>query len=151
MTRKQSSHSVVYNLTGHPVYTTDQRVHVERSTVQPFIIMHGFTPEHCANNLTNTAVTQHFATEKWQAEADAEKLGDDQGSGILVQLLFPILYALSLCSLTRDSGSPRPLTSAFGITRALTGCDHAGLPVRGRLARLLVRDNAVSVRILYCW
>ena len=39
---------------------------------------------------------------KEQAEADAEKLGD----GILVQLLFPIRYALSRCSLTRDSGLP---------------------------------------------
>ena len=82
---------------------------------------------------------------KEQAEADAEKLGD----GILVQLLSPIRYALSRCWLTRDSGLPPLFTPAIGIARALSGCDHACLPVDGRLARLLVRDNDVSVRVLY--
>ena len=78
MTRKQSSHSVVHNRTGHPVYTTDQRVHVERSTVQPCILMHGFTPEHSANNLTmlqwRSISPQHCHVRVWPSENNAQNL-----------------------------------------------------------------------------
>ena len=38
---------------------------------------------------------------------------------------------------------------AIGIAHALSGCNYASLPVDGRLACLLVRDNDVSVRVFY--
>ena len=50
---------------------------------------------------------------------------------------------------SRETQAPHA-TPAVGITRALNGCNHAGLPVDGRLARLLVRDHVISVRILCC-
>ena len=84
---------------------------------------------------------------KEQAAADAEKLGGwDPRAAFISDTVRPIaLLAHERLRL------PPPLTPAVGITRALSGCDHACLPVDGRLTRLLVRDTAISVRILYCW
>ena len=82
---------------------------------------------------------------KEQAEADAEKLG---GWDPRAAFISDTVHTIAL--LAHERLRPPPLfTPAIGIARALSGCDHACLPVDGCLARLLVRDNDVSVRVLY--
>ena len=84
---------------------------------------------------------------KEQAEADAEKLGgwDPRAAFISDTVRTIALLAHERLRL------PHLFTPAIGIAHALSGCNHASLPVDGRLTRLLVRDNDTSVRILYCW
>ena len=89
--------------------------------------------------------------EKRQAEADAEKLGDDQG-GWDPRAAFISDTVRTIALLAHERLRLLPLlTPAVGIKRALNGRNHVCLPVDGRLAGLLVRDNAISVRVLYCW
>ena len=85
--------------------------------------------------------------EKEKAEADAEKLG---GWDPRAAFISDTVRAIALLAHERLRLPPL-FMPAISIAHALSGCNHASLPVDGRLACLLVRDNDISVRILYCW
>ena len=95
--------------------------------------------------------TKSGIEEKRQAEANAEKLGNDQeGGDPRAAFISDTVRTIALLAHERLRLPPL-LTPAVRITRELNVCNHVCLPVDGRLARLLVRNNAISVRILYCW
>ena len=106
---------------------------------------HGKTLKEKGRNAEENGMTKLEAGER-QVEADTEKLSEQQEEGVLVQFLFPIRYALSRCSLARDPRSLYCLRPPSGITVTLSGCGHASFPMDGRLACLLDRYNAISVR-----
>ena len=90
-------------------------------------------------------MTSGILEKKEQAEADAEKLG---GWDPRAAFISDTVRAIAL--LTHERLRLPPLfMPAIGTTHALSGCNHASLPVDGRLACLLVRDNDVSVRVFY--
>ena len=82
---------------------------------------------------------------KEQAEADAEKLG---GWDPPAAFISDTVRAIALLAHERLRLPPL-FMPAIGTTHALSGCNHASLPVDGRLACLLVRDIDVSARVFY--